>query len=213
MELALLDNLDDRGNILAGQLEGQTERRGQTGELQTLVNMAPGLEDVRYSIVLITADLLGPVQSHVHLTGRDQHDEASGRVGEREGYHGSGGSGQKEGALAESEESAATCGESVHRREERVAGGGVDHLVGVHGGLQSREGGERSAVTQGVGSRSSLVDDHQEKTGGGQEEQVIAHQVAGEDGVVDDGDQLDILLNAISTMKRLFNTYTAVLSR
>ena len=184
VKLSLLDDLDDGGNVLSGQLEGETQRGRQTGKLQAFVDEAPGLEDVGDGIVLVLLDLLGPVEGDVDLTGGNQHDKANGGVGEREGDDGARGGGHEKGAFVGGEQSAAAGGESGYGREKRVGGGVVDDLVGVDGGLQGGESGQGGAMAEAVGGGGFLVDDHEKESGGGEQEEVVANQVAGDDGVV-----------------------------
>ena len=54
-------------------------------------------------------------------------------------------------------------------------------------------------MTETVGGGGLLVDDHEKESGGREQEEIVANQVAGDDGMVHNGDQFNILFNAIST--------------
>ena len=54
-------------------------------------------------------------------------------------------------------------------------------------------------MTETVGGGGLLVDDHEKESGGGEQEEIVANQVAGDDSMVHNGDQFNILFNAIST--------------
>ena len=212
-QIALLHDLHDGRHVPAGQLEAETQRGREPGELEALLDVAPGLEDVGGGVVLVGAEQLGPAKRRVDLVGGHEHDEAQRGVREREGDELGGGRGEEEMALEDGEEGERRGREQLDGRQQRVLLGGEDGLVGVDRGQQRGVRGQRGVVAQRVGRHRPPVQQQQQQRFGGGEEDRVHRGERRLHGVVGDGEQLHGGLDAIAAAQReRERAYIAVLS-